>query len=92
MKRWLHFVCRETVAGLPYRFAHAQQSSKRILNNIVHDIAGSVVDPAGFAHLGLLFHLGLSPGRQADDAAQELLVDLARISTGISLNMYGQGK
>ena len=76
LKRWLHFVCRETVAGLPYRFAHAQQSSNRVLDDVVDDIPGGVVDPAGFAHIGLFFYLGLPPGRQADDTAQELLVDL----------------
>ena len=46
------------------------------MDNIVDDITGGIVDAAGFAHFGLFFNFGLPTGGQADDAAQELLVDL----------------
>jgi len=46
------------------------------LDDVIDDIAGSVVDTAGFAHFGLFFNFCLPCGCEADNAAQELLVDL----------------
>ena len=46
------------------------------MDDVIDDIAGGVVDAAGFAHFGLLFNFRLPGGREADDASQELLVDL----------------
>ena len=48
-----------------------------ILDNVIDDVCGSIVNPAGLAHFRLFLDLGLVPGSQADDLAQELLVDLS---------------
>ena len=48
-----------------------------VLDDVVDDVGGRVVDAAGFADLGLFLDLGLVAGREPDDLAEELLVDLA---------------
>ena len=47
------------------------------LDDVLDDVGGGVIDPAGLLHLGLVLDHGVVPGGQADDLAQELLVDLA---------------
>jgi len=63
--------------GLAQRQA-LQQLDQGLPYDGVYDVAGRVEDPAGLAHLRLLLHDSPVPGRQADDLAQELLVDLAQ--------------
>ena len=48
------------------------------MDDVIDDVAGGVVDAAGFADFGLFFDLGDAFGRQADDLAQELLVYLPK--------------
>ena len=47
-------------------------------DDVVHDVGGGVINAAGLAHFGLFLDLGLVPGGQADDLAQEALVDRAQ--------------
>ena len=47
-----------------------------MLDDVVHDVLGRVVHPAGLADLRLLLDLGPVGLRQPDHLAQELLVDL----------------
>jgi len=53
-----------------------EEGAEGVVDDVIDDIAGGVVDAAGFADFGLFFDLGDAFGRQADDLAQELLVDL----------------
>ncbi len=48
-----------------------------LLDDVVHDVGGGVVDAAGLLDFGLFLDLGVVAGGQADDLAEELLVDLA---------------
>jgi len=68
-------------AGFGGGFA-LQQPAHRLLHNIIHDVAGGVIDSARLAHLGLFLHLRLVTGRQPDDAPQELLVHLPQDFSG----------
>ena len=43
-------------------------------DDVVHDVGGGVIDAAGLAHFGFFFDLGLMPGGQTDDLAQEALI------------------
>ena len=47
-------------------------------DDVIHNIAGRVIDPAGFAHFGLFFNLRLSARGQADDLAEKLLIYLPK--------------
>ena len=53
-----------------------QQVSQGVLDDVIDDEGGRVKHPAGLLHLGLLFDHGMVAAGQADDLAQELLVDL----------------
>ena len=53
-----------------------EEGAEGVVDDVIDDVAGGVVDAAGFANFGLFFDLGNAFGRQADDLAQELLVDL----------------
>ncbi len=55
----------------------SKQLPDGVLDDVVHDVGGRVVDPARLLYLGLVLDLGLMAGREADDLAQKLLVDLA---------------
>ena len=54
-----------------------EQRAHGVLDDVIDDVGGRVEDAAGFFDFGLFFHHGVVPGGQADDFAQELLVDLA---------------
>ena len=54
-----------------------EQLADGVLDDVIDDVGGRVVDAAGLADLGLFLDLGLVAGGQADHLAQELLVDLA---------------
>ena len=57
-----------------------QQGADGVLNDVVDDVAGRVIDAAGFAHFRLFFDRdgGLDIiAAHFDDLAQEALVDLA---------------
>lgn len=47
-----------------------------MVDDIIHDVRRRVIHTAGLSDLRLVLHLGLVPGGEADDLAQELLVDL----------------
>ena len=47
------------------------------LDDVVHDVGGRVIDAAGLPDFGLFLDLGAVAFGQADDFAEELLVDLA---------------
>ena len=49
----------------------------RLPDDVIHDISRRVIDAAGLLDLGLVLDDGVMPGRQPDDLAQELLVNLA---------------
>ena len=49
----------------------------RVLDDVIDDVGGRVIDAAGLADLRLFLHHGAVARRQADDLAEELLVDLA---------------
>ena len=53
------------------------QPADGVFNDIVHDVGGGVVNPAGLAHLRLVLDFGLVAGGQADDLAQKFFIDLA---------------
>ena len=53
-----------------------QQLADRVLDDVVNDVGGRVVDAAGLLDLRLVLDLGAVPLRQPDDLAEELLVDL----------------
>lgn len=53
-----------------------EEGTEGVVDDVVNDVAGGVVDAAGFADFGLFFDLGDAFGREEDDLAQELLVDL----------------
>ena len=61
-----------------------------VLDDVVDDVGGSVVDAAGLAHLGFFLDLGLVPGGQADDLAQEALVDRAQDLHGQDAEVVGR--
>ncbi len=46
-----------------------------MLDDVVYDVGGRVVDAAGLLDLGLLLDLGAVAGGQPDDLTEELLVD-----------------
>ena len=48
-----------------------------MLDDVLDDIGGRVIDAAGFLDLRLLFHLRLMPSREPDDLSEELLIDLS---------------
>ena len=48
-----------------------------LLDDVVDDVGGRVVDAAGLLDLRLVLDHGAVAGGQADDLAEELLVDLA---------------
>ena len=48
-----------------------------VLDDVVDDVGRRVIDAAGFLDLRLLLDLGLVTGREPDDLAEKLLVDLA---------------
>jgi len=52
------------------------QFPDRVGDDVIDNISGCVIHPAGFAHLGFFFNFHLVAGRQADDLTQELLIDL----------------
>ena len=62
-----------------------------ILDDVIHDIGGGVVDAASLAHFRLLLHLGLVTGGQADDFSKETLVDLPEDIGGDFLENIGTG-
>ena len=47
----------------------------RVLDDVIDDIGGRVIDPPRLAHLRLFLDFGLVPRCQADDLAQEALVN-----------------
>ena len=49
-----------------------------MLDNVIHDVGGRVIDAACLFDLRLFLDFGPGTGRQADDLAQELLVHLAQ--------------
>jgi len=55
-----------------HQFAHG------VLNNIVHDVARRVVNPARLADLGFFLDFRLMPAGEADDLAQKFFIDLAQ--------------
>ena len=60
-----------------------------MLDDVLHNIGGGVIDAAGFLHLRLLFHLRLVPGREPDDLAEKLLIDLAENFGGEDRELVG---
>ena len=48
-----------------------------LLDNVVHDVGGSVINAAGLLDFRLVVHHGAVAFREPDDLAQELLIDLA---------------
>jgi len=47
-----------------------------ILNDVVHNVGGSIIDPTGFLHLRLFFDLCLMSCCESDNLPQKLLVHL----------------
>jgi len=43
-----------------------QEFPNGVLDDVVHDVLGCVVDSPGFLYLGLVFHLGLVPWGEPD--------------------------
>ena len=74
-----------SLADLLRRLALAQRAD-RVLDDVLDDVGGRVIDAAGFLDLRLLFDLRLMPGRKPDDLAEKLLVDLAENSVGNTEN------
>jgi len=54
-----------------------KELADRVLDDVVDDILGRVMDAAGFPDFGLFFDLGLMAGSETDDLAEELFVDVA---------------
>ena len=53
------------------------QFSHRLADDVIHDVGGRVIDATGFLHLRLVIHHGAVAVGEADDFAEELLIDLA---------------
>ena len=60
-----------------------------LLDDVFHDVRGSVVDAPGFAHFRLFFDLCLMPSRKADDFAQKPLVDGPQDFNGHNAKVVG---
>jgi len=55
-----------------------EQFAHRVGDDVIHDVPGGVVDPAGFAHFGFFVNLCYVPRGETDDLAEELLVNLTK--------------
>jgi len=54
-----------------------QEFPYRVLHDVVDDVGGRVVDAASLLYFGLVFHLGMMPGGEANHLTQELFVNVA---------------
>ena len=62
------------------------------LDDVVHDVGGRVVDAAGLLDLGLFLDHGAVAFGEADDLAEELLVDLAEDVGGEDGELVGAAR
>ena len=60
-----------------------------MLDDVLDDVGGCVIDTAGFLHFRLLFHLRLMPSREPNDFAEKLLIDLAENFRGKDGELVG---
>ncbi len=53
-----------------------------VFDNVLDDVGGCVIDTAGLFDFGLFLDAGVMAGREGDDLAEELLIDLAEDFSG----------
>jgi hypothetical protein len=60
-----------------------------VLNDVIDDVGGRIIDAARLADLGLFLDPGLVAGREADYFAEELFIHLAEDVRGEDRELVG---